>query len=87
MAAYVDELQPNLFRFKRWRYSHYCHLTADTLEELHEFAQRLGLRKGWFQGNRKYPHYDLTANKRIQALGLGAVEISAREWIRRTRNA
>ena len=29
--------------------SSWCHLTADSPEELHEFAGRLGLRRSYFQ--------------------------------------
>ena len=49
-------------------------------------ARKVGLRRRWFQ-NGKYPHYDLTVNRRAVALGFGAQEISTREWIRRQRAA
>lgn len=57
-----------------------CHLTtdADDLAELHAFAQRIGLRRPWFQEHHLAPHYDLTASKRILALAAGAVFVSAR---------
>lgn len=55
-----------------------CHLMADTEEELHAFAQRLRLKREWFQP-KSHPHYDLTIEKRVQAVALGAVEVSARE--------
>lgn len=74
MGVYVDQLLPCIPN-KNWRYSKSCHLIADTLEELHDFAQQLGLRRAWFQ-NKILPHYDLTGNKRKQALKLGAIEIS-----------
>lgn len=54
------------------------HLMADTLEELHAFAARLGLRRTWFQP-RSSPHYDLSPAKRARALELGAVFVPARE--------
>jgi len=62
--------------------NYWCHMMADSLEELHALAGKLQLRRDWFQ-NGKYPHYDLTANKREAALRLGAIPIAAREWIRR----
>lgn len=80
MAVYVDELRrwPTAIAcFKAGS----CHLTADTLPELHAFALRLGLRRAWFQGGR-VPHYDLTASRRTLAAHLGAVEVSAREQAR-----
>lgn len=61
-----------------------CHLmisgvdvtNAEALEPLHAFAQRIGLRREWFQpGPASAPHYDLTARKRSQAIAAGAVEI------------
>src|SRR5258708_25147305 len=52
--------------------SRWSHLTADTVEELHEFAVRkLGLKRSWFQDGR-HPHYDLTEGMRYKALRLGA---------------
>jgi len=32
------------------------------------------LKRTWFQ-NKRIPHYDLTANKRRQAVSLGATEV------------
>jgi hypothetical protein len=56
-----------------------CHLTTDaTLDELHAFAHRLGMRREWFQDHPLAPHYDLTASKRIRALVLGALFVPAR---------
>ncbi len=55
-----------------------CHLMADTEDELHAFAARLGLRRAWFQPLSS-PHYDLTASKRARALELGAVFVPGRE--------
>lgn len=56
-----------------------CHLTTDgTLDDLHAFAARIGLRREWFQGTT-YPHYDLTAAKRDEAMVAGAVFVTARK--------
>lgn len=74
MAVYVDWLLKTL-PSRTWPYSHACHLTADTLDELHVFAACLGLRPEWFQSRSTLPHYDLTAGKRRKAVELGAVEI------------
>lgn len=90
---YVDELyawpgkpQPGAERtFGNGKQS--CHLYTDSadLEELHAFAERLGLRRAWFQPKPQvyYCHYDLTPNKRAQAVRLGAVEVRRMEWARR----
>ena len=68
MAVYIDNMQIE-WRGKRW-----CHLVADTLEELHAFAGTLGLRRDWFQTRASYPHYDVTVPMRRRALILGALE-------------
>ena len=80
----VDEL-------RRWPHARHrcfhrgaCHLTTDgPLEELHEFAERIGLRRRWFQEHPLAPHYDLSPARRVRAVTAGAVEVSAREQARR----
>lgn len=67
MAVYVDNEQI-MWRGKKW-----CHLVADTLDELHAFAVQLGLRRTWFQSRASYPHYDVTVHLRQRALELGAM--------------
>lgn len=54
-------------------YTDRVHLISDTsLEELHEFAERLGLRREWFQNHPRHPHYDLTTHRiRKKAYALG----------------
>lgn len=73
MACYVDELR----RWGAWKWGDSCHLTADSLAELHAFAMRIGMRRSWFQDTR-YPHYDLTAARRARAIRCGAIETTAR---------
>lgn len=82
MSVYVDPLfnapQYRKSANERWEWKQACHLRADTEKELHAFASRLGLKREWFQSKSK-PHYDLTANKRRQAVKFGAIEISHQE--------
>lgn len=60
----------------------WCHMLSDvSLEELHAFAARLGLKRSWFQA-KSSPHYDLRPSKRAMALRLGAVEADARTVVR-----
>lgn len=66
MTVYVDNERIE------WRGKLWCHLVADSLNELHEFAAALGLRRNWFQGKASYPHYDVTTSVRDRALLLGA---------------
>lgn len=58
----------------------WSHLTADTREELHAFAERLGFKRSWFQdkGDGRW-HYDVTDSKRDEAIRLGAKAIDIRE--------
>lgn len=91
MTVYVDDIGiPARVGGLSGRWSH---LIADSQEELHAFAARLGLRRAWFQEptvNGKFKavpgsraaenwHYDVTASKRTLALKLGAVAVSWRD--------
>jgi hypothetical protein len=71
----VDELM----RWGVWRFGDSCHLTCNDLEKLHAFAASIGLRRAWFQEHVRPElcHYDLTANKRRQALAAGAIFVPA----------
>jgi len=65
------------------RLGHYwCHLWADSLEELHEFADKIGMKRSWFQDHKRLPHYDLVPIRRAKALEMGAVEYSLRTWFK-----
>lgn len=81
MTVYVDEQQvwPNAWGpFKAGS----CHLAADTLDELHAFAARLGMKRSWFQpGRGRHPHYDLVRSRRDLAVALGAKEVTGREMV------
>lgn len=82
MSVYVDDA------VYLWRNRHWCHLFADDVDELHAFAKRLGLQRSWFQNDERLPHYDVTENKRKEALRLGAVGVDRRvtyEHIKRNR--
>ena len=73
---------------KRWQAQHACHMTADSLDELHAFAARLGLRRAWFQNHHKNPrywHYDLVASKRRMALAYGAKELTLEQEVARVK--
>ncbi|HEY4830509.1 MAG TPA: DUF4031 domain-containing protein [Solirubrobacteraceae bacterium] len=74
MSVYVD----NAFVAGDWgRWTGGGHLQADSLEELHAFAERLGLQRAWFQskpGRPENDHYDLGRRGRELALELGAID-------------
>jgi hypothetical protein len=60
----------------------WSHLWTDgTVDELHAFAAKLGMRRSWFQGHHAdFPHYDLVPARRAMAIRLGAIEIL--KWYR-----
>jgi hypothetical protein len=71
-----------------WRGREWCHLTADTTSELHEFAARLGVPRSGFHSNPARPwknHYDLPESVRELAIELGATPITGREAARQLR--
>lgn len=70
MTVYVDDAVVH------WRGRRWAHLMADTLDELHAFAEALGIPQRAFQDKASGAHYDVTAELREAAIGLGAVAIS-----------
>lgn len=86
MAVYVDAMFPTA-RSARWPYEEACHLLADSDDELVEFAVSIGLKPKWLQAGST-THFDLTANKRAQAVAKGALEMNSHElvaWLRQKR--
>lgn len=78
MAIYVDNARLSLGRMIM------CHMTADSLEELHDAADKLGLRREWYQGppETAHPHYDISLSRRERAIReLDAQEVSTREIV------
>jgi hypothetical protein len=79
MAVYVDKLADY-----QWKHGPSCHLIADSIDELIEFAVSIGLRAEWFQP-KSSPHFDLTAEGRAAAVRNGAIELSNRELVAKLR--
>ncbi len=82
MAVYVDQIVNYGESVKRRLGSaRWCHMTADTKDELHEMADLIGLRRSWFQPGDGVAtwHYDITPNKRAAAIRHGAVEVDVRQ--------
>ena len=84
MTVYVDDLRipARVGRIEaRW-----SHLFADTPEELHAFAERIGLKRAWFQPGKpvggkpsRLWHYDVTDAMRDRAIKAGAKPVSIRD--------
>lgn len=72
---------------RKWRWPQNAYLFADSDEELHAFASRLGLKRSWFQAKSTFPHYDLTASKQFKAMQLGAELVTDRFIGRRIKKA
>ncbi len=73
MSVYVDPLR-DWGGSKGFRWKTSCHMYADTDEELHTMALAIGMKKTWFQGDPRLPHYDLRPERRVAAVAAGAVE-------------
>jgi hypothetical protein len=70
MTVYVDDaVHP-------WRGQRWAHLMADTLEELHAMAARLGIPRRAFQNKTSGAHYDVATETRELAITYGALPIS-----------
>lgn len=68
MSVYVDS---SIYPYGRMMM---CHLIADTPEELHAMADRIGVARRWFQALASFPHYDIAKGKRAMAVQAGAIE-------------
>lgn len=88
MTVYVDDMfARKMGQLGRMKMSH---MMADTEDELHAMADRLGLQRAWFQQVPSGDHYDVTISARKRAVTYGAVEVTMREltayaWHRRER--
>lgn len=59
----------------------YAHMVADTIEELHQFATTIGVKRHFFHRGDK-PHYDITESQRETAMLNGAVEVTSRDVVK-----
>ena len=75
MAIYVDFVQ---IEFKGYKW---CHMLADTLQELHDFATLIEVDKRLFHRNASYPHYDVTVQMRETAIEHGAIAADRKKII------
>jgi hypothetical protein len=89
MTVFVDELRTYHVVGKAARYgTEWCHMFTDgDTNELHTMALKIQLPIRHFQDKDNFPHYDLTPNKRKQAIQAGAIEIRLVDFIRSKRHA
>ena len=79
MAVYIDKAN---IKYKRMIM---CHMIADSYEELHYMAKKIGMKSAWFQNNASFPHYDVCLMRKNKALEYGAIEVSRKELVIKMR--
>ncbi len=77
MSVYVDKAK---YRHGRMIM---CHMIADSIDELHLMADRIGVARRHFQcpPKARNPHYDICKASRVKAIELGAVEVTSRKIV------
>lgn len=80
MAVYVDDM----YRYPMGRYGRMkmSHMVADTLAELHDMADKIGVDRKWVQKahlGKGWVHYDVSMSARARAIEFGAVEITLKQ--------
>jgi hypothetical protein len=72
MTVYVDNMRAQFGRMVM------CHMAADSEEELHAMADKIGVARTWYQGD----HYDICLRKKRLAIAAGAREVSRKQLVR-----
>lgn len=86
-AVYVDEVRVYavgaVSAGARRHGVRWCHMWTEPGNEdaLHVMAERIGLKREWFQDREGFPHYDLVMSARDRALKSGAKEKDLRQWV------
>lgn len=75
MPVYVDDMNAPYGRMKM------VHMIADSEQELHEMADKIGVNRKWWQSPEKTAgsHYDIALSKKALAIQFGAIEITWRQ--------
>ena len=74
MAVYVDKAKSPYGRMLM------SHMLADSIEELFDMADAIGVKRKWFQ-DKSVPHFDVCQAKKSLALKKGAIEVDNRELV------
>lgn len=80
MAVYVDDAA--IMYKQKLRY----HLVADSVPELHEFCEKIGVKRCWYHPARGKPHYDITGPNRDAAIAAGAIPVSRGDIVHYTQS-
>jgi hypothetical protein len=83
MGVYVDAIKTYE---NRGRLSgEWCHMVADSHDELMAMARRIGMKSAWIQhAGLPTEHFDLRPSRRAEAIRLGAQEVDRRAFARVT---
>jgi len=57
-----------------------CHMLADSMAELLDMADTIGVARKWFQP-QSHPHFDICKAKRAEAVAAGAIEVDRRQLV------
>lgn len=80
MPVYVDNFRASLGRMTM------CHMMADTTSELLAMADRIGVSRRWIQKpGTRFEHFDICLAKRAEAVKAGAIELTAKEFVKKFR--
>lgn len=80
---FVDSIQSGPTPWPGGRFSH---LTSDeSVRELLEFGQSIGLHLNWFQHRGSHPHFDVSPGFRAKAIRAGARAVARREYLEAVR--
>jgi hypothetical protein len=79
VSVYVDHY------FAQYGRMQMSHMIADSLEELHAMADKIGVARKWFQKHASIPHYDVCKSKRELAIKLGAISVERRDFVMKMR--
>ena len=78
MTVYVDDMHKTAMgSYGRMKM---CHMIADRVDELHAMADKIQVKRKWYQGPpvTVNPHYDICMAKRALAVEFGAQEVTMR---------
>lgn len=79
MTVYVDAARHPFRRMVM------CHMIADSIDELMQMADEIGLDRKWFQPS-SHPHFDICKANRAKAIKAGARPVTNRELVQAMRN-
>lgn len=68
MPVYVDNMRAPYRGMKM------CHMVADSMAELLDMADKIGMHRKWFQP-LSHPHFDVSLTKRASAVAHGAIQV------------